>query len=94
MREVDLVGRMGGEEFAAILPQTLILHAFEAAERLRRTVERTEIAMKYGLPLSVSVSIGISSLHDPETNLDTLLGRADQALYDKEASGTESGQRL
>lgn len=87
LREVDLVGRMGGEEFAVILPQTPILHAFEVAERLRRTVERTEIAMKYGLPLSVSVSIGISSLHDPETNLDTLLGRADQALYDAKRQG-------
>lgn len=87
LREVDFVGRLGGEEFAVVLPQTPILLAFEVAERLRRTVERSEIAMTHGLPLNISVSIGISSLHDPETNIDTLLGRADRALYDAKHQG-------
>lgn len=87
LREIDCVGRIGGEEFAVILPQTPILKAFEVAERTRRIVEHGEIPMPHGLPLKVSISIGVCSLHDPETNLDTLLGRADQALYHAKHTG-------
>ena len=87
LREIDFVGRLGGEEFAVVLPETAILQAFEVAERLRRTIETTEISLEHGLPQTVSVSIGVSSLHDPETNIDTLLGRADRALYEAKSQG-------
>ncbi len=87
LRDVDFVGRIGGEEFAVVLPQTPILRAFEVAERLRRTVEHVEIPLTHGLPLSISISIGVSSLHDRETNIDTFLGQADRALYDAKRQG-------
>jgi diguanylate cyclase (GGDEF)-like protein len=87
LRDMDIVGRMGGGEFAVVLPETAVLQAFEVAERLRRTIEVTEIPLEHGLPQMVSVSIGVSSLHDPETNIDTLLGRADRALYEAKHQG-------
>lgn len=87
LRDADFVGRMGGEEFAVILPQTPVLQSFEVAERIRRIVENTRIALTHGLPLNISISIGVCSLHDPETNIDTLLARADQALYDAKRQG-------
>ena len=87
LRDVDFAGRLGGEEFAVVLPQTSVLKAFEVAERLRRTVEHAEIALAHGLPLHISISIGVSSLHGPEMNLDTLLARADRALYEAKREG-------
>ena len=87
LRDVDFVGRLVGEEFAVVLPETGLLHAFEVAERLRRTIEIAEIPLEHGLPQTINVSIGVSSLHDPETNIDTLLARADRALYEAKSQG-------
>ena len=87
LRDVDFAGRLGGEEFAVVLPQTSVLMAFEVAERICRTVEHAEIALARGLPLHISISIGVSSLHGPEMNLDTLLARADRALYEAKHEG-------
>jgi diguanylate cyclase (GGDEF)-like protein/PAS domain S-box-containing protein len=81
LREVDIVGRMGGEEFAAILPETGIDEAWEAAERLRLAVAAAEIAVDDGEPLCVTVSIGIATFTDKSTDIDMLLRKADEALY-------------
>lgn len=87
LREVDFVGRLGGEEFAAILPQTDVLQAFEVAERLRRTVEVSDIAISSSALLRITISIGVCSLHSRRCSIDTLLGQADQALYDAKRLG-------
>ncbi|WP_170285831.1 sensor domain-containing diguanylate cyclase [Propionivibrio limicola] len=87
LREVDIVGRFGGEEFAVVLPQTPLLQSFEVAERLRRTVECCEIPREHGLPVKITVSIGITELDDASDNIDTLLARADKALYDAKHQG-------
>lgn len=87
LREVDFVGRIGGEEFAMVLPQTAIDQAVDVAGRLRRAVERTRVPLDQGLPLVVSVSIGVASLSSPNTNIDTLLGNADKALYTAKNEG-------
>ena len=87
LREVDMVGRIGGEEFAMVLPATSVGQAGEVAERLRRAVERREIALERGLPLYVTVSIGVASLAAAGVNIDTLMGRADQALYEAKNQG-------
>jgi diguanylate cyclase (GGDEF)-like protein len=81
LRDIDRVGRVGGEEFAVVLPQTDEVRAIEVAERLRQLVEATEIALKHGLPLHFTISIGVTTLVDTKANIDTLLGQADQALY-------------
>jgi len=87
LREVDIVGRIGGEEFAAVLPETSVLRAFAVAERLRRAVETTEIPLKRGLPIKITVSIGVTAASKSQENIDTLLARADQALYDAKHQG-------
>jgi diguanylate cyclase (GGDEF)-like protein/PAS domain S-box-containing protein len=81
LREVDAIGRIGGEEFAVVLPQTDGQHALEAAERLRKLTEDAEVALEQGLPFHFTVSIGVATLTGPSTNIDTLLSQADQALY-------------
>lgn len=87
LREVDCIGRIGGEEFAVVLPLTDGARALEVAERLRRTVADTEVALERGLPLRFTLSIGVTTLVDRGTNLDTLLGQADSALYEAKRTG-------
>ena len=81
MRDIDRVGRVGGEEFAVVLPQTDGIRAVEVAERLRQTVANTEVALEHGRPLHFTLSIGVITLEDSSANLDTLLAQADSALY-------------
>ena len=87
LREIDVIGRLGGEEFAVILPQTDNEMARVVAERLRQTVEQTEIPMERGLPLHVTLSIGVATVRDTVINIDTLLGQADRALYQAKNAG-------
>lgn len=86
LRDVDCVGRIGGEEFAVILPQTGVTEAAEAAERLRVAVTTARVPLEKGLPLRFSISIGVATLREP-CNLDTLLGSSDTALYTAKNSG-------
>jgi diguanylate cyclase (GGDEF)-like protein/PAS domain S-box-containing protein len=81
LREVDLMGRMGGEEFAILFPETNDTQAYEVAERLREAIAEHEIAMERGLPIHITVSIGLTTYIDSDANIDVLLSRADQALY-------------
>jgi len=88
LRNFDLVGRLGGEEFAAILPETGIEKAMEAAERLRKAVARFEVPILTGGSFGVTVSLGLSALKLGESvTLDALLRQADQALYEAKRSG-------
>jgi len=81
IREVDIIGRIGGEEFAILLPETPQQKAIEAAERLRVALARAKVPLEGGdLPLQFTVSIGVTSLVTKEANLDVLLNLADKAL--------------
>jgi len=80
LRDSDIVGRFGGEEFAALMPHTDLPAALVAAERLRQAVAGMKIGLLEGGPLSMTISIGLA-LHEPGLSLDTLLMRADMALY-------------
>ena len=86
LRAVDVVGRVGGEEFAILLPETATEGAADVAGRLREEVEASEVARAEGVPLRVTVSIGVSSLAGA-ANLDTLMSQADDALYDAKHRG-------
>lgn len=79
-RQVDLVARIGGEEFAAILPGASLEDAAVVAERLRERVQ-AEPAMFDGLAIACTVSIGVVAMDDPACNLAGFLQRADDALY-------------
>lgn len=87
LRTIDIVGRVGGEEFAILLPETDNNHALDVAERIRRLVENTKITLENGLPLKFTISIGVAMFIDKDTNIDTLLHTADQALYQAKNSG-------
>ena len=87
LRDVDIAGRLGGEEFAVLLPETDWDQALEVAERLRTTILATQIPLGSGLPLRFSVSIGVAALADKDTNIDMLLHQADLALYRAKSEG-------
>ena len=87
LRDVDVVGRMGGEEFAVLLPETDRSVAVSAAERLRVAIDQTKVPLADGLPVKFSVSIGVAAMQSADDNLDVLLNRADAALYEAKGSG-------
>jgi diguanylate cyclase (GGDEF)-like protein len=80
VREVDLVGRYGGEELVILLPETDRATSLQVAERLRRTTAATPI-QAFGKEIAVTVSIGVAAGDENTTDLETLIARADQAMY-------------
>jgi diguanylate cyclase (GGDEF)-like protein len=80
LRSTDLVGRFGGEEFAAILPSSDLEDAILVAERVRSTFETaaTEVS---GHPVRATVSIGAALAGDEASSIEALLTHADEALY-------------
>ena len=85
MRAHDLVGRLGGEEFAAIVPGDLAV-AEIIGERIRTAFERAAVMIE-GHPVGGTVSIGAASAIAPVANLGALIACADAALYDAKRSG-------
>jgi diguanylate cyclase (GGDEF)-like protein len=85
MRTHDIVGRLGGEEFAAIVPGDLAV-AEIIGERVRAAFERAAVTID-DHPVGGTVSIGAASAAAPVANLDALMGCADAALYDAKRSG-------
>lgn len=79
LRNLDTVGRWGGEEFIAILPETTMQEAQDIAERLRQRVNQHTFAIGGGLHLTCS--IGIANYPKHATTLTTLINAADQAMY-------------
>jgi len=80
VREVDLVGRYGGEEVIIIMPETELRSALPVAERLRKAVAETPIKVS-GREIYVTVSIGVAQKDENTLQLETLVARADQAMY-------------
>lgn len=81
LREVDVMGRLGGEEFAALLPETDLASARDVVgERLRRCVADELIETAAG-PVAVTVSVGVAAADDRTAQFAALLQRADAALY-------------
>lgn len=87
LREIDIVGRLGGEEFAVLLPETASVQALEVAERLRLSVEMAVVKLENGASLHFTVSIGVTSFAATDASLDTMLKRADAALYKAKNAG-------
>ncbi len=87
MRTIDVLARYGGDEMIFLLPETGPQRAKEAAERLRKGVEKLEIRVNGDIN-SITISLGVTSLMpDEETSLETLLARVDRALYASKEQG-------
>ncbi|SNR93694.1 GGDEF domain-containing protein [Pseudomonas segetis] len=86
LREVDVLGRLGGEEFAILLPETDFTQARQVAERLRKNIENMQVLLPSQNTLSMTVSIGLA-MNTSQESLDHLLGRADSALYQAKTNG-------
>jgi diguanylate cyclase (GGDEF)-like protein/putative nucleotidyltransferase with HDIG domain len=86
LRQTDLIGRYGGEEFVGLLPSTSIEAAQIIAERLLKAIENRMIKVNE-TEVSVTVSIGICHIADANGSLDMLLTQADQAMYYAKATG-------
>jgi two-component system cell cycle response regulator len=82
VRSVDLVARFGGEEFVVVMPETDLSIAAGVAERLRVAVGRDPFTITAdGSALPLTISIGVTAVAGPEDDRDTMLKRADDALY-------------
>ncbi len=79
IRATDVLGRLGGEEFAAIIPEETA-GAIQVAERLRLAFQAAGLTID-GHEIGATVSIGVVTSYAPVPNLDALLLRADEALY-------------
>lgn len=86
LRKVDTVGRIGGEEFALILPGAALPAAEAFAERLRQYVAATPVPQA-DRTIPLTVSIGVAGMSADDANADEVLTRADRALYRAKGSG-------
>lgn len=86
IREVDLVGRYGGEEFCVVLPDTDRRGALHVGERLKVAVQNY-IFKAYDETVKSTVSIGIATFPEDATNMEELIDKADQAMYKAKQSG-------
>jgi diguanylate cyclase (GGDEF)-like protein len=87
VRDSDLVGRYGGEEFVVMLPNTPLPHAMEIAERLRKEVETTLFDDGKGNNVNLTVSIGLNYESQENTTFESALQNADTALYQAKQKG-------
>ncbi|MEB3205841.1 MAG: diguanylate cyclase [Vampirovibrionales bacterium] len=87
LRSVDVLARFGGEEFAVILMEASQEQALRVAEKLVEAVASTPMNLPSGLPLVVTISAGVACFNTPEQSADTLIARADLALYNAKAMG-------
>lgn len=87
LREVDLLGRVGGEEFAVLLLQMTLPEALDVAERLRLEIAERKVSLPEGDSISFTVSIGLAMLSDQDKQLGDLFKKADLALYEAKRLG-------
>jgi two-component system cell cycle response regulator len=88
VRSVDLVGRLGGEEFVVVMPETSLGGAIVVAERLRLAVaDEPFILQGKSDTLPITISVGIAMTGEGTDTQDTLLKRADDALYAAKNAG-------
>ena len=81
IRSKDIAGRIGGDEFAVVLPTVLKTAAFQIAERIRKAVQNSEVIIHDNQKIYYSVSIGIADNDTEEKQFDEILKKADKALY-------------
>ncbi|TMJ36444.1 MAG: PleD family two-component system response regulator [Alphaproteobacteria bacterium] len=88
IRNIDMICRIGGEEFVIVLPNTDAEVATKIADRMRRGISGKpfDVGAKNG-PLTVTVSIGVAAIESQSDTLEAILKRADEALYSAKRGG-------
>jgi two-component system cell cycle response regulator len=86
LRGTDLLGRLGGEEFGILLPETSLGQALRVAERLRRDVAALRVSADQGELFGFTVSLGVAQLA-AEENFEAVMQRADRLLYQAKERG-------
>lgn len=86
-RSIDLVGRLGGEEFIVVMPETNLIGALVGAERIRAAVAEAPFTLAGSESLPVTISIGVAVASSGQETPDSVLKRADDALYRAKAAG-------
>jgi diguanylate cyclase (GGDEF)-like protein len=87
LRDYDIVGRFGGDEFAICLPHTNAHEAQQVTERLRDKISQISTHSPGDAPVQITISIGVASLESSSRSLDELIAAADAALYQAKKSG-------
>jgi len=88
LREMDTMGRIGGEEFAILLRETQQEGAMEVAERLREAFADEQLTLEdQKAPIHFTVSMGLATLNMADKSIESLLNRADKALYEAKRTG-------
>ena len=86
VRTVDVVGRYGGEEFVVILPETALEGAVAAGQKIVQQIGEADLQIN-GCRVPLTVSVGVACANGDDKDLDTLLHRADMALYAAKQQG-------
>lgn len=89
LRDSDLIGRVGGDEFAVLLPETATEEAAQVGERLRHALASAAGDGQENSAAPLTVSIGLSALAAGDPDIETLLSRADAALYRAKRDGRD-----
>ena len=87
-RRYDIAGRLGGEEFAIVLPETSIEDAIVLSERFRTQLSATTVVAN-GAALAVTASFGVAEVLPTDLSVEDAMGRADQALYRAKRAGRD-----
>ena len=87
MRHPDIIARYGGDEFLVLLPETPSSGAVGVAERIRKTIATYPPITAHGQTVAATVSIGIAGYPEHGANLETVMDKADQAMYASKSSG-------
>jgi diguanylate cyclase (GGDEF)-like protein len=89
LRGQDSIARMGGEEFAILLPETSVSAGILTAERVRQAIEELEIPFDTG-PIKFTVSAGVAQLESTQSSWEEMMRNADAAMYEAKEHGRNS----
>ena len=86
LRNSDIFGRYGGEEFVVVCPETDLVGTLILAERLRVVVEEMKVSEVENLP-TITISLGVAGIMSTDTDITKTINRADKALYQAKREG-------
>jgi len=86
LRDIDILGRLGGEEFGIALPETSLSQALLVAERIRSSIEVVAVYADRAI-IDIKISIGVTTLTDAKESVELLLSQADTLLYQAKDNG-------